>query len=78
MNDIAEGTLESQLSPDQKLQMADDNHIWLNAFSCVSPTDEFLRELGSIVMRKLNDSPVSGDLLGVRIGKVVYIRLNKS
>ncbi len=30
-----------------------DNHIWLNAYSCIRPTDEFLIELGRTIIDKL-------------------------
>lgn len=36
------------------LQMVQDNHIWLNAFSCINPTDEFLRDIGKMVLDKLS------------------------
>jgi hypothetical protein len=32
-------------------------HIWLNAFLCVRPSDEFLRDIGRAVLDKVNESP---------------------
>lgn len=28
-------------------------HIWLNAFSCISPTDEFAADVGRMVIEKV-------------------------
>lgn len=33
-----------------------DLEIWLNAFSCVRPTDEFAADLGHQVISKLRES----------------------
>ena len=64
------------------LSGAESNHIWLNAFSCIRPTDEFLIAVGRQVLSYL-DSPESmhqsqsGYLLGLPSPEVV-IRVNKS
>lgn len=38
------------------VQMVQDNHIWLNAFNCINPTDEFLMSIGKQVIAMLNRS----------------------
>jgi hypothetical protein len=67
---------EREYTPEQLLELARDNHIWLNAFSLIQPTDDFLREIGRSVVTKLHASPIRDDLIG--LSKVVYIRINAS
>lgn len=69
---------ESELTDADKVALAVDNHIWINAFECIRPSDELLRSIGRIVVDKLNESRIHGDFLGVSIGKVLYVRVNKS
>lgn len=51
----------SELPPDNEnwnedvVRSAEDNHIWLNAFLCVSPSDEFLLDVGRMVVNMLKD-----------------------
>jgi hypothetical protein len=33
----------------------EENHIWLNAFSCIRPTDEFKIQLAESILRKLGN-----------------------
>jgi hypothetical protein len=68
------------LTQEDKGDLADANHIWLNALSCISPTDEFLRGLGKTVLDKLNSSDVCCEILGDPLPsmKYIYISLNKS
>jgi len=33
------------------------DHLWLNAFSCISPTDEFAAQVGRSVIRKVRQNP---------------------
>lgn len=35
------------------LDMVEDNHIWLNAFSCVDPTPKFCEDLGRQIIQML-------------------------
>lgn len=69
---------ESDLTADDKVAFAESNHIWVNAMSCVTPTDDLYRSVGKMIIDKLNESPIHGEALGVKIGKVLYVRLNKS
>lgn len=67
------------------------NHIWLNAFQCVNPTDEYLRDIGRSIIdmlsRKdnllpsyLDDDPQTGSVLEelANITPVLYLSINKS
>jgi hypothetical protein len=76
--EIPEKIAESELSMEQKVKLAEGNHIWLNAMACVRPSDDFLRGVGQEIVDMLNQSPVRGDMLGVEIGRVLYVRINKS
>jgi len=37
------------------VRCARNNHIWLNAFSCVRPGPEFCRQLGEDILRIMSD-----------------------
>lgn len=37
------------------MEKLDENHIWLNAFSCVNPTDELAKDIGHAVLHMLNN-----------------------
>lgn len=54
---------------------AKGNHIWLNAFACIRPTDEFLAEVGRDVLRMLASSEMR-DSWGV--SQMVVLSVNKS
>ncbi len=69
---------DSTLSDAEKVALAEDNHIWVNAMMCVRPSDELYRMIGKQVLAMLDVSPIHGDMLGVKIGKVLYLRVNKS
>jgi hypothetical protein len=65
-------------------EMAQSNHIWLNAFSCVSPTPEFLQSLGQQVLSMLDQKD---NLLPARarhedelakLTPCLYLYINKS
>jgi hypothetical protein len=68
--------LESELTDTQKVELAKGNHIWLNAFKCISPTDEFLLGLGRDVFNHLRNSDVVDDLS--ESFPITYIRINWS
>ena len=75
---LSERCRESDLTDADKVELAEANHIWINAMACVRPSDDLYRMVGKEIIDKLNESPIDGDLLGVKIGKVLYVRLNKS
>ena len=37
------------------LRSARENHIWLNAFSCIHPTDEWKIQLADAILAKLDN-----------------------
>lgn len=78
MTDLETPRGESDLTPEDKIAFADSNHMWVNALHCVTPSDETYRLVGKAILDKLDESPIHGDVLGVKIGKVLYIRINKS
>jgi hypothetical protein len=39
---------------DAVYQSCKDNHIWVNAFDCIRPTDEFAAKVGHMILGKLN------------------------
>lgn len=70
-------------------QQAEQNHIWLNAFSCINPSDQFLKEVGKMVIDKLKEkdclipsSGITSDLKPLReiseMTPVLILRVNKS
>ena len=69
--------IENDLSDMEIVEIASDNHIWLNAFSTIRPTDEFLRQLGQMVLDKVRQSDVhAGD--GIGRSRVTWLRVNAS
>lgn len=36
------------------VKMVQDNHIWLDAFYCKNPTDDFLKDIGRMVLQGLD------------------------
>ena len=74
---------------DMVYKQSEENHIWLNAFSCVSPSDEFLKGVGRMVLDKLNHkdclipgSGITSDIDVMRelseMGQQLILRVNKS
>jgi hypothetical protein len=68
--------LEGDHSAAEKVALADANHIWLNAFCCIRPSDEFLLSVGRTVVAKLMESKMADDFVG--LSRVTYIRINCS
>jgi len=73
----------------QVVLKAKENHIWLNAISCIRPTPEFKMQIGENVLAMLNCKdrlvPASGitDELDVmrelaELTPVLYLTINKS
>lgn len=50
------------------------DHIWLNAFKCISPTDEFAADVGREIIAKVM-AHNSGDILERRH---IVLRINAS
>ena len=72
--------IENENWNEDVLRTAEENHIWLNAFQCIRPSDEFLISVGRSVVDKLNDR---ANLIRPRVALIdsereVIIRFNKS
>ncbi len=59
------------------LEKTEENHIWLNAFSCINPTDDFKKQVGEQVLSMLSQKD---RLLKARngINDLLYLMINKS
>lgn len=57
------------------VEIANDNHIWLNAFKCINPTPEFKQKVGEMILDKLSRTDMR-DSLG--ISKMIILTVNKS
>lgn len=62
-------------TPENIAEMAEANHIWLNAFDCVRPTDQFKIALADTILNKLNDKE---NLISDEISDMLYLSINKS
>lgn len=67
---------EKDWTPEELVDLAKGNHIWLNAFSCIRPTPEFLQSVGAAVVAKAMRAEVLDDWIASP--SVTYIRINKS
>ena len=67
---------ECEFTPEEIVKHAEGNHIFVNAFSCIAPTDAFCADVGREVLRLLDESEMVDSFIGRT--KVVYVRLNKS
>lgn len=67
---------ESTVSHEEKLEIAEQNHIWISAFTLVTPKAEMYEAIGRMVVEKLLHSPISDDLSGSF--PITWIRLNAS
>jgi hypothetical protein len=68
---------ENEYTDAELIELAKANHIWLNAFSCIRPTPEFLAQVGAQVIACLQTSPLLDDWVGSP-RNVTYIRVNRS
>jgi hypothetical protein len=62
------------------LRTARENHIWLNAFACVRPTEQFCAEVGRAVLEKLNEptATIPSEFRLVGTERELIVRINKS
>jgi len=64
--------------------MASTNHIWLNAFTCIKPTDELKMQIGTLVLDWLNQkdnlipSRADHECSLAKLTPVLYMSVNKS
>lgn len=61
--------------PERIKQELQDNHIWINAFSALNPSDEMLREVGLSVLSFVKESHLRD---GLGISRTALIRVNAS
>jgi len=57
------------------LEKVKENHLWLNAISCINPTDDFKKQVGEQILDMLNEK---NSLLTNGINDLLYIKINKS
>lgn len=74
--DKAGKKLEMDHTSEELVAIAKANHIWLNAFSTIRPSDDFLIGIGRSVLSQLNQSKMVDDFVG--LSAVTYIRVNAS
>jgi hypothetical protein len=60
---------------DELLDEADPHHIWLKAFACINPTQQYCQELGASILNLLAQSDMR-DFTG--ISREIIITINKS
>jgi hypothetical protein len=66
---------ESEWTDVEFRKEATSNHIWINAFSTIRPTDEFLADIGRAVIRMVNQSEMGTDFTN---GPMAVITVNIS
>jgi len=72
---MSKGKSIDDYSPEELVEEARGNHIWLNAFMCVRPTDDFKKDIGDMILKKLEYTDMR-DSLG--ISKMIILTVNKS
>jgi hypothetical protein len=60
---------------EELVQKARDNHIWINAFCTINPTEKFLADLGREVLQKLDETDMLDDF---GLSKKAIFTINKS
>lgn len=66
------------------LESASANHMWLNALSCINPSDDFLMQVGRQVLHMLSKdenlilSDFDGSAFASLKCKELVLRINKS
>jgi hypothetical protein len=65
------------------LAAAERNHIWVNAFSCIHPSDELCVQIGREVLRMLGERESThvsrcGHMLDLPSQRELVLRVNKS
>ena len=86
----SQGELKVDILRVDILRSLDENHMWINAFSCLNPSDDMKRQIGEWVLDKLaskektlpamdldaaDSDPI--DTMQILTGHV-YLRFNKS
>ena len=60
----------------QVAKMAKSNHIWLNAFMCINPSNEFKIQLADNILAKLDEKECL--LKQDTLSEMLYLSINKS
>ena len=73
---------------DEVLKAATGNHVWIDAFTLINPTDETLLNLGRLVARMVTDrasllpsfyGSAEGDVSDIqRLSPTLYLSINAS
>ncbi len=50
----SQGELKVDILRVDILRSLDENHMWINAFSCLNPSDDMKRQIGEWVLDKLS------------------------
>ena len=75
--DRAGNKIQRDWTPEEIVDQANGNHVWINAFSLVgTPDEELLANIGRTVVRYLRESSMVNDLNGS--SKHVYVHFNAS
>jgi hypothetical protein len=64
-----------RLPAERQVDIANGGHMWLNGFSCIRPTDEFLIGIGRAILANLEQTKYRD---GLGISKMIILTVNKS
>lgn len=65
------------------MEQLDSNHMWVNAFACINPTDELAMQIGHWVLEKLNGDTIPKPLTKEELedlspeARKAYVGLNR-
>lgn len=67
-----------ELTLEEVGELAKRNHIWIDAFSLVRPTEELKKEIGALIIQKLLDSDCRSWPGNLNSMKMVALTINCS
>jgi hypothetical protein len=73
---MTDRTAYTDLTEAELRERVAEEHMWLNAFACIHPSDDLKKEIGQWVLDKLAEEQELGCSLG--ISPTVILRFNKS
>lgn len=62
----------------ERAKIAEDNHIWINAFNCINPTDEFKIQIANTILAWLDDKERVIAHEKILKQPILYLTINKS
>jgi hypothetical protein len=65
----------TEFTPAELVEKAQDNHVWLNGFDCIRPTDEFKILVADQILAMLEKTDMT-DSMG--ISPMIILTINKS